>query len=322
MTDEEEKQNGMPETANPGAVSPGEKGIGALLREERERRGLSYRAVAERTRLRPHFLEALEKEEWEVLPPPAFLRGFLRTYARLLSLDEKTVLDLYHRAVPAKDGALSPLIEKAGVGTRRRVLLVVCMLIAVAALVFAWKEYVSRYAGPGSEKREIPAAESRKPEVAVLPDEGGGLRVKGTDTLNPPPPETPRATLVTPPEVSSDKAEGRQVQAPLSDPPGEVQRAAQPSPDRVHPGEHVLQASVNARTWLRIQIDDSGPREYMFQPGSRPEWKARQGFYLFIGNAGGIDLTFDGEGVAKLGGPGQVVHLRLPGDFQRARGED
>ena len=72
---------------------------------------------------------------------------------------------------------------------------------------------------------------------------------------------------------------------------------------------------------MRIQIDDSAPREYMFEPGNRPEWKARQGFYLIIGNAGGVELTFDGEGIAKLGGPGQVVRMRLPGDLPRAREE-
>ena len=159
MTDTEQKQNGTPETAGQGTISPGDRGIGALLREERERRGLSYRAVAERTRLRPHFLEALEKEEWEALPPPAFLKGFLRTYARLLSLDERTVLGLYERAVPAKDGDLSSLIEKPVGGKKRRFLLVLCMLVAVAALVFTWKEYVSRVAGPGPEEKERPTAE-------------------------------------------------------------------------------------------------------------------------------------------------------------------
>ncbi|MEW6669709.1 MAG: RodZ domain-containing protein [Thermodesulfobacteriota bacterium] len=322
MTEEEQKQDAMPETANQDEVSPRHNGIGAFLREEREKKGLSHRAVAERTRLRAHFLEALEKEEWDALPPPAFVRGFLRTYARLLSLDERMVLDLYNRAVPARESALGPLIQEPPVGRKRRVILLLCMLIAVAALVLVWKEYVSRYADQGAAVREPPAVESRKAEVSVLPDEGGRLGVKGTEAAKPPLPETPRAEPVASPEHSAGPQSDSQIQTPLPAPPGELQGDAQPASDTVHRGEHVLQASVSARTWLRIQIDDTEPREYMFQPGNRPEWKARQGFYLIIGNAGGIDLTFDGEGIAKLGGPGQVVRLRLPGDSPRAAAEE
>jgi cytoskeleton protein RodZ len=311
MTDTEQKQNGTPETAGQGTISPGDRGIGALLREERERRGLSYRAVAERTRLRPHFLEALEKEEWDALPPPAFLKGFLRTYSRLLSLDERAVLGLYERAVPAKDADLSPLIEKPGAGKKRRFLLVLCMLVAVAALVFTWKEYVSRVAGPGPEEKERPAAEGE-----VLQDKA-----------KPPLPEIPRAEPVAPPVVPESHPEVATIPAPVSIPPVSIppverRGAASAITDTSQVGVHILRASVSARTWMRVRIDDAETREYMFQPGNRPEWKARQSFSLIIGNAGGVDLNFDGKDMAKLGGSGQVVRLRLPGDSTQARGED
>ncbi len=68
--------------------------IGETLREARERRGLSIEQAALETRISPRFLEALEAEEFEVLPAPVYVRGFLRSYANYLRLDPQPLLDL------------------------------------------------------------------------------------------------------------------------------------------------------------------------------------------------------------------------------------
>lgn len=64
-------------------------------------------------------------------------------------------------------------------------------------------------------------------------------------------------------------------------------------------------------------MDDQGPKEYMFRPGSHLQWKATKGFEILIGNAGGIDLEFSGTEIKNLGGHGKVVRLRLPEDYER-----
>jgi hypothetical protein len=73
-----------------------------------------------------------------------------------------------------------------------------------------------------------------------------------------------------------------------------------------------LTARVRERTWIKIYVDDGDPKEYIFNPGNRHEWKARKGFDLIIGNADGIDLEFNGEKIENLGAPGQVVRLVFP----------
>lgn len=74
----------------------------------------------------------------------------------------------------------------------------------------------------------------------------------------------------------------------------------------------ILTASVRERTWIKISVDGGDPKEYIFDPGNRHEWKARKGFDLIIGNADGIDLEFNGEKIENLGAPGQVVRLVFP----------
>jgi transcriptional regulator with XRE-family HTH domain len=69
--------------------------IGAALREERERQGLSIEDLEDRTKIRRRYLRALENEDWDILPGPTYVRGFMRTYAEALGLDAEELVDDY-----------------------------------------------------------------------------------------------------------------------------------------------------------------------------------------------------------------------------------
>jgi cytoskeletal protein RodZ len=64
-------------------------------------------------------------------------------------------------------------------------------------------------------------------------------------------------------------------------------------------------------TWLRITADSNPPYEILLQPGEKIEREASH-FIVVIGNAGGIDIRFQGRSLGNLGNQGQVVHLTLP----------
>jgi cytoskeleton protein RodZ len=54
--------------------------IGATLTQARVRRGLGIAEAANATRLREHYLHALEQDRFDELPPGSYRRAFLRTY--------------------------------------------------------------------------------------------------------------------------------------------------------------------------------------------------------------------------------------------------
>ncbi|HWO49039.1 MAG TPA: helix-turn-helix domain-containing protein [Solirubrobacterales bacterium] len=72
-------------------------GIGATLKDARRRLGMDIKEAEDRTKIRTRYLRALEAEEWEILPAPAYVRGFLRTYGQLLGLDGEALADRYRR---------------------------------------------------------------------------------------------------------------------------------------------------------------------------------------------------------------------------------
>lgn len=72
--------------------------IGNSLREARIRKGLSIKDVGAVTKIRSKYLEALEEDDFEVLPGSTYVKAFLRTYAAFLKLDADAVVDEYRRS--------------------------------------------------------------------------------------------------------------------------------------------------------------------------------------------------------------------------------
>jgi cytoskeleton protein RodZ len=69
--------------------------FGEHLKREREMRGVSLAEVSAATRISTRFLEAIESDRWESLPGGVFNRGFIRSVARYLGLDEDSMVAEY-----------------------------------------------------------------------------------------------------------------------------------------------------------------------------------------------------------------------------------
>jgi len=68
---------------------------GKILKKEREMRNISLEKICSFTKIKEHHLEAIEGDRYELLPPPLYVKGYLKIYAKYLSLDEKDILLLY-----------------------------------------------------------------------------------------------------------------------------------------------------------------------------------------------------------------------------------
>ncbi len=84
--------------------------VGLTLREAREALGISVHDVAERIKFSPKQVESLEANDFGHLPQATFLRGFVRSYARMLQLDEAALI----AALPGEQ-AQQPAVVTPGV---------------------------------------------------------------------------------------------------------------------------------------------------------------------------------------------------------------
>ena len=77
--------------------------FGSWLRRQRELREISLREVAEVTKISLRYLEALEQDEFDVLPAPVFAKGFLRQYAGYVGLNPDEVVNSYLTALQERE---------------------------------------------------------------------------------------------------------------------------------------------------------------------------------------------------------------------------
>jgi transcriptional regulator with XRE-family HTH domain len=112
--------------------------IGSSLREERLRRGIELTQVAADTCIRARYLRALEEGRFDLLPGTAYVRGFLRTYASYLGLDEERFVHEYNvHFAPVEELPITPLraIERHPLHLPAAVAV---LLAAAAVAVLAW----------------------------------------------------------------------------------------------------------------------------------------------------------------------------------------
>ena len=71
--------------------------VGEILAAERRRQGKTMVDVVEGTKIRSRLLDALEQGEYEVLPSPAYVKGYIQSYARYLEIPAEPLLEQYKR---------------------------------------------------------------------------------------------------------------------------------------------------------------------------------------------------------------------------------
>lgn len=154
---------------------------GGLLRIARENKELSIDQVSSQLRISPDQIEGLESDNYKVFPTPVYARAHLRSYARLLGVDEAKIISLFNAALAPDDKdprtfirrttqELAPYHDaqpKNFVGKFIAGLLFLAVVIALG-----WIGY-NYYMSQKTEKAaEVPQAEATQPAEAAAPASG------------------------------------------------------------------------------------------------------------------------------------------------------
>jgi transcriptional regulator with XRE-family HTH domain len=117
--------------------------FGEHLRREREMRGVSLDEISAATRISTRFLEAIEKDQWDQLPGGVFNRGFIRSIARFLGLDEDSLVAEY--ALGTTSDAHVHAAQERAVGMSRNWRPAAVAFVVIALLitggVFGYRRY-------------------------------------------------------------------------------------------------------------------------------------------------------------------------------------
>jgi cytoskeleton protein RodZ len=149
--------------------------FGERLKREREMREVSLKEVTSATRIGPRFLEALENEEWDKLPGGIFNRGFVRSIARYLGLDEENLLAEYDMARGEQNLPVpQPYENKIPRPSVWIPILAVLALLAVlggliAGGIYGWRRYAAHRAAKRTSSSALLPAQTQAGTATVIP---------------------------------------------------------------------------------------------------------------------------------------------------------
>ena len=277
--------------------------LGQLLQQTRTEQELTLADVETKTRIRQEYLAALEAGDWDKLPNPAVAKGFLRTYVRLLKLeDHPLVQDALHTepvvaAGPAPANSYLPVeiaIEKGGLFSPRILRPILrLLLILLPVAVLAW--LLSTYALP--RLLDNSAATPTITTQATLPPAGAvdstPVILVGATPTAASSSQTPLPPTFTPTPL------------PTTSPTATPAPTSTPSPAPIQQLELTIQ--VNQLSWLRVVTDGEVQLVQTLEPGSQQTFVAEEWIQVRVGNAAGVTIILNGRDLGVLGGQGEVI---------------
>lgn len=156
--------------------------IGEILKSAREKKGISLREAEEDTKIRYKYLEALEEENFDVIPGTVYTKGFIRNYANYLGLDGDQLLaafkELYREQ--DEDAPREELVHSPSTDIMRpRFWVYVMIFVAlVAILLFVVLNRSVKHDNSNIEQAKPKVGTVKKPSKSVQP-------VKKTPSVNP-----------------------------------------------------------------------------------------------------------------------------------------
>ncbi|MDC4204752.1 MAG: helix-turn-helix domain-containing protein [Candidatus Manganitrophus sp.] len=160
--------------------------LGEFLRQQREGKNISIEELATRTRIGVRFIKLIEENQFDQLPNPVSAKGFLRSYARCLGLEEAPILNRFSQTVQSPEtSAASGTEEKVPSYIQRKqpdhlpfplwaALAVVGVIVLFLVLAFLMPK--NKEVAPPPPPEEILSDEPVPPEPSPIPPPPGGWR--------------------------------------------------------------------------------------------------------------------------------------------------
>jgi len=290
------------------------QGLGAVLRAAREAAGMSEQQVADTLRLPTAVVRTLEANGFQSLPAPAYARGYVRAYARLLELDAEALLGEHEQCLGGvqtprlvlTDNGRTPLRdtlhERLGWVFGGAALVV--GLVASGVLWWAWPQAGATAPVPSSAQASgspLPAA----PSTMATPSPSPTQRATVVPSLAAATPATDTITHdagVPPPPVVDGNAETPIIVADAS---AEVAAVASAegdiatTPPTVDGSGRALAFAFSEDCW--VEVSDSMDRiihRALNRAGETLLLHGETPLRIRIGNAPGVTLEYDGHAVA------------------------
>lgn len=322
---------------------------GQILKENRERKGISLNEVAIATKINVRTLQAMEEGDLAQLPPKTFLRGFVRSYASYLEMNVDSVLNTFFdemgttnpkvTTTPEPDGqrlksspneADEAINPKTSLTTRIAVAAVILFVVVMIVLVKKKMESYERETivedlppeigsivsngegAPPSVNETGVAAALSTPEPAATPEPTPTPMPTATPIATPiatPTPTTP-VPMPTPTPTPAPTATPTPTPVPTPTPPGPTATPEATPAQAVRAQEVIIEALDGVE--IEAQIDGESTKKIKLKAEQVQSIKARRKIILNLSDGGAVNIIVNGVERGVPGDLGKPLRLELP----------
>ncbi|TOM85160.1 helix-turn-helix domain-containing protein [Vibrio parahaemolyticus] len=299
---------------------------GTLLKNKRESLGMTQKQVADRLRLRVSVIEDIENNRFESQQVATFTRGYLRSYAKFVGLDEKVVLVALEQTADVKPKEQEIEMQSFSRKTKhekhnsRIMLLTWVIAIVIIGISAAWwwqnqqENSLAQVVAEANVETSQPSADeiadidlmTEEELIASTPAElAASNNTASESSIN-----AAQTDEVVPAETEESTTEATQEPVALIEAAEEVQEASPVVPE----GMTLLTMKFKADCW--IQVKDTNGKTLVSgtqKPGQDVELTGKAPFKVILGAPEGVTMTFASEPVDLSGyTSGKVARFTLP----------
>lgn len=308
--------------------------LGTLLREERERKGLSLEELSERIKLAPRTLAFIESGTKSELPHAVYVKGFVKSYAMVLGLDPEelgAIVDVAYKDELEEEIAEPVIARRERKGCPVKLIAIVVLIAGLAAAGYFYTQSGTATLGNEEATVEVPV---QQPPVQQDPVEQVTEQQDAAEAVSVEPvvpsaqveevtpeakTEAPKVTKVaSEPVVVKEEPAPAVVAVPVVAPSDVVAQKAEEkavapeqTEEKAKAAMRSLRIEATADCWVEATGDGFTRKEFLLRDGQGHTVTFPKNLSLRLGNSGGISLTLDGAPYSFNGADGKVrtVHI-------------
>lgn len=284
------------------------KEIGELLRQQRETLGLSRAEVERYTRLRQHYLLALEEGRLDLLPSPVQGRGMLSIYASFLNMNEDKLMLRFAEGLQLRRIERLPPTETQTTQPKKKTVrqasalqrlltpdLIFGIVIAVGILFFAVRTALSI---SSIQNRDSQPTARAIAEILLTPDETNSVTPSSDSNI----------TLTDEGEDETGSVSGENPN-PVIENNITITPTIQPTLAPINRDPLQVYIVANQRAYLRVIVDNQEKFNGRVVPGNAYAFSGLKRIELLTGNAEALQVFFNQNDIGTIGTSGQVTGL-------------
>jgi hypothetical protein len=275
--------------------------LGSELKSSRESKKISLETVSKRTKIPVKYLEAIEENRFDVFPSQTYAKGFIRAYAKVVGMDAQVLTRQFNAEVVPSEVRIEPKNAEAELEK-----------------TLGWRPTLDR--PPVFRRQESESnlnlemvdegfSEPIAREPSIMRQKARAFRLgRWVQGLS-------RASLGLAAVVLVGAIVYYGGKAISGIKWGGSKSAASDSTGGIKvldKYQHLILKGLD-KSWVLVTMDEGqSSSEVDLDEGEVKTYQAIKSFKLKLGNAGGVDVQFNGKSLGVLGATGQVVEIQLP----------